>query len=222
MGVHYTDLIRYQLGDISEVYGDARLVEKVRKKPDSIGDSYAFYQQRHKSMDDTVPATAEDVSVALLRLQSGLTVSWMMGRGGTGGTGGEMILGNKGRLESFGTRGGRAGMQRAGGEVETHEQILGTVEGFELEPLAAHFFPDRIACGNVDWRLLALEYHELAEAVLKGRKVEIDGDEGMKDVAAIYAILESATAGRAVKMDEIENCRVYSYQQEIDDTLGLG
>ena len=26
MGVHFTDLIRYQLGDIAEVYGDARLI----------------------------------------------------------------------------------------------------------------------------------------------------------------------------------------------------
>ncbi|MGA1198646.1 MAG: Gfo/Idh/MocA family protein, partial [Candidatus Latescibacterota bacterium] len=35
MGVHYTDLIRYQLGDVEEVYGDARLVEPVRKKQKS-------------------------------------------------------------------------------------------------------------------------------------------------------------------------------------------
>ena len=32
LGVHYTDLIRYQLGEIEEVYGNARLVEPVRKK----------------------------------------------------------------------------------------------------------------------------------------------------------------------------------------------
>ena len=221
MGVHYSDLIRYQLGDVAEVYGDARLVERVRRKPDSIGDPYAFYQQRHKAMDDTVPATAEDVSAALFKMESGLTVSWMMGRGGTGGTSGQMILGDKGRLESFGTRGGRARLERRGGELETHEEILKTVEHFELEPLAAHFFPDRIAGDNVDWQILALEYHELAEAILTGRKVEIDGEEGMKDVAAIYAIFESATAGRAVKMDEIEQCRVYGYQQEIDDALGI-
>ena len=133
-----------------------------------------------------------------------------------------MLLGDRGRLESFGTRGGRASLQRAGGEIETHEEILESVAHFELEPLAAHFFPDRIASGNVDWRLIALEYHELAKAILTGRKVEIDGEEGMKDVAAIYAIFESATAGRTVKMGEIEHCRVYDYQQEIDDSLGIG
>ena len=37
MGVHFTDLIRYQLGNIEEVYGDVRLIEPVRKKQESIG-----------------------------------------------------------------------------------------------------------------------------------------------------------------------------------------
>ena len=152
-------------------------------------------------MNESVPATAEDVSVALFKMESGLTLNWMMGRVGTGGTGGEMILGDKGRLESFGTRGGKAVMQIPGEETLSHEEILAQTDGFELEPLAAHFFPDRIATNNADWRLIALEYHELGEAILNGRKVELDGLEGMKDVAAIYAIFESAVAGRAVTMD---------------------
>ena len=44
---------------------------------------------------------------------------------------------------------------------------------------------------------------------------------GLKDVAAIYAIFESARAGRAVKMSEVETCQVYDYQSEIDEALGL-
>lgn len=222
MGVHYTDLIRYQLGDVAEVYGDARLIEKVRRKSPSIGDTYTFYQNRHKAMDDTVPATAEDVSVALFKMESGLSLNWIMGQGGSGGVGGEMILGEKGRLETFGTRGGKAVMQLTGEEKRNQEAILDIVDGFELEPLAAYFFPDRIATGNVDWRLIALEYHELGEAILKGRQVELDGVEGMKDVAAIYAIFESAVAGRSVTLQEVETCGVYAYQQEIDEALGIG
>ncbi len=77
MGVHYTDLIRYQLGDIAEVYGDARLLEKLRYKPESIGDQYTFYQDRHRAMEESVPATAEDVSVALFRMESGIMVNWI-------------------------------------------------------------------------------------------------------------------------------------------------
>ncbi len=221
MGVHYTDLIRKQLGDVAEVYGDTRLVEPVRYKAKAIGDQYSFYQQRHRDMDDAVPATAEDVSVALFKMESGITLNWIMGRGGTGGTGGEMILGDKGRLESFGTRGGQAVMQTVEGKTLSHREILKQTDEFELEPLAGHFFPDRVAEGDVDWRLIALEYHELGEAILTGRKVELDGLEGLKDVAAVYAIFESAVAGRAITMDEAENARVYDYQQEIYDALGI-
>ena len=222
MGVHYTDLIRYQLGNVSEVYGDARLVETVRRKPESIGDRYTFYQNRHRAMDETVPATAEDVSVALFKMESGLMVNWIMGHGGSGGVSGEMILGDRGRLENFGRRGGKTVLQRTGEEKRDHKAILKIADGFELEPLSAYFFPNRIAAGNADWRLLAIEYHELAEAILEDRPVEVDGVEGMKDVAAIYAIFESAVAGRAVTLQEVEACRVYAYQREIDETLGIG
>ena len=41
-------------------------------------------------------------------------------------------------------------------------------------------------------------------------------------MAALYAVFESATAGRAVKMSEVESGAVYGYQAEIDAALGVG
>ena len=221
LGVHFTDLIRYQLGDVVEVYGDVRLVEPVRKKQESIGDSYTFYQKRFKAMETEVPATAEDTSVAMFKMKNGMTVNWIVGLGGHGNCSGQLILGTQGCLRSFGTRGGRAVMQLAGQKEMNHEEILANVEGFSLEPLAEHFFPNRIATDGVDWKIIALEYYELAEAILKEREIEVDGTEGLKDVAMVYAIFESARAGRAVKMSEVESCQVYDYQAEIDETLGI-
>ena len=221
LGVHFTDLIRYQLGDIAEVYGDVWLIEPVRKKQDQIGDTYTFYQQRFKAMATEVPATAEDTSVAMFKMESGATVSWMVGLAGHGNCGGQLILGSQGCLKSFGTRGGRAALQPAGRGELSHEEILREVSGFALSPLEAYFFPDRIATDNVDWKIIAIEYHELAEAILNDREIEVDGTEGMKDVAAVYAIFESAKAGRAVKMSEVETCQAYEYQAEIDEALGI-
>ena len=221
MGVHYTDLIRYQLGDVEEVYGNVWLVEKTRRKQQQINESYAFYQQRFAAMEEEVPATAEDSSLAMLRMESGTTLSFMMGAGGQGACHGQAIVGDRGVIPTFGTRGGKAVLKPAGQEQMDHEEILRTVDDFELEPLAAHFFPDRIAAGNTDWKLLALELYELGEAVLNGRELEVDGVEGLKDVAAVYAVFESARAGRAVKMSEVESCQVYEYQAEIDAVLGL-
>ena len=73
----------------------------------------------------------------------------------------------------------------------------------------------------VDWKLIALEYHELSEAILDGRPIEVDGEEGMRDVAVAHALCESSVAGRAVTMEEIISGTVYEYQQEIDSLLGL-
>lgn len=221
MGVHFTDMIRYQLGDIEEVYGDVWLVEPVRKKQESIGDNYTFYQKRFKTMEPTVPATAEDTSLAMFKMKSGVTVNWVVGMGGHGSCGGQLILGTQGVIKGFGSRGGRVSMKQANQEEMNHEKILATVEEFALEPLAEHFFPDRIATDGVDWKIIALEYYELAESILNGREIEVDGIEGLKDVAAIYAIFESSRAGRAVNMSEVESCQVYEYQAGIDETLGI-
>ena len=221
MGVHFTDLIRYQLGDVAEVYADARLVEPVRKKVENIGDQYDFYQKRFKTMENIVPATAEDTSLALFKMSSGVTVSWVMGSGGHGGCGNQLILGDQGCIHGFGSRGGRVSMKPADHNEMSHDELLATVDGFALEPLAEHFFPQKISTDRIDWQLIALEYHELAEAILQGRQLEVDGTEGLKDVAAIYAILESSKAGRAVKMSEVETCQVYEYQAEIDEALGI-
>jgi predicted dehydrogenase len=221
MGVHFTDLIRYQLGDVEEVYGDVKLVEPVRKKPESIGDKYNFYQNRFRAMEALVPATAEDTSLALFKMSSGVTVNWVMGSSGHEGCGNQLILGDQGCIYGFGTRGGRVRMKRAGHKEMNHEEILAAVDGFALEPLAEHFFPQKISTDRIDWQLIAMEYYELAEAILHGRQIEVDGTEGLKDVAAIYAIFESSRAGRAVKMSEVETCQVYEYQAEIDETLGI-
>jgi predicted dehydrogenase len=223
LGVHFTDLIRYQLGDIAEVYADARLIEPVRVKQESIGDQYAFYQQRHKAMDQEVPATAEDTSMAMFRMESGAMVSWILGLGGHGNGGVQQILGDKGCIQGFGNRGSSTRLQRAGAEDLEYEALLAAHADLALEPLAAHFFPGRSTVGDqaVDWKIIALEQYELAQGILAGRALEVDGEEGLKDVAAVYAIFESATAGRVVAMGEVESGAVYAYQAEIDAALGI-
>ncbi len=223
MGVHFTDLIRYQLGDIKEVYGDARLIEPVRTKQDSIGMGYTFYQQRHEAMDQQVPATAEDSSMAVFKMASGATVSWIVNIGGHASAGAQLILGDKGCIEGWGNRGGSTCLKVAGQEDIHYEQLLCEHPELKLEPLAEHFFPQRSTVGDqaVDWKIIALEQYELAEAILNGRTLEVDGEEGLKDVAAVYAICESACAGRTVTMAEVESAEVYAYQAQIDETLDI-
>lgn len=221
LGVHFTDMIRYQLGDIKEVYGEVKLATPVRKKPDQVNSPYAFYKTRFAEMEDAVQATAEDTSVAMFRMESGVIVNWVVGLGGHGNCDGEVLFGEQGVIQGFGSRGARTHLKKADGQELTQEQILVTADGFALEPLAEHFFPERISGADVDWKLLALEYYELAAAILDGRKIEVDGMEGMKDIAAVYGIFESSRLGRTVQMSEVESGAVYEYQAEIDIALGI-
>ena len=225
MGVHFTDLIRYQLGDVAQVYGDVRLLEPVRTKRDSIGNPYEFYQQRFKEMPDEVPATADDLSVGMLKMESGVILTWVLGMGGHGGIGGQQIFGDRGVMNGFGIRGGTARMRPAGEDEMEQKQLLEKYDDFELEPLAAHLYPTGLSSEeqgqDSDLKLLALEQYELAKVILEDGAPEVDGVEGMKDVAAIYALFESSAAGRAVEMSEIESGRLYAYQEEIDAALGI-
>lgn len=68
---------------------------------------------------------------------------------------------------------------------------------------------------------VAFELHEFVEAVVRGGAVEIDGVEGMKDLALSLAIYESEAAGGPVRIKDIENGRVADYQRQFDEPLGL-
>ena len=159
----------------------------------------------------------------MFKMENGATVNWLVGLSGHGSSGGELIFGNEGSITGFGTRGGRISMQQRGQEAMNQEEILAFINGFSLEPLAEYLFPSGVSAGDpaVDWKLIALEYYELADSILNGRQIEVDGVCGLKDVAALYAIFESSRAGRALRMSEVENCEVYEYQAEIDEALSL-
>ena len=222
VGVHFTDMIRYHLGDIREAYGDVSLATPVRTKPKSMSQQYEFYRTRFKEMQEEIEATAEDTSVVLFKMESGITVSYICGLGGHGSCGGEQILGADGVIHGYGSRGAKIRMKLDGRDEMEQEEILSAFDGFELEPLAEHFFPQGVSDNDdADWNLLALEQFELAEAILNGRKIEVDAQDGLKDVAAVYAPFESSRAGRTVQMSEIEDGSLYEYQEEIDQAIGL-
>ena len=225
MAVHFTHMIRYQLGDFSEVYADARMVEQERQKSPSMSMDYDFYKKRLAAMPESVPAEAEDMTQAMFKMESGATLNWIVGIGGHGSTHRELILGDKGSIEGFGVRGGNVVLKRHGEEDLNQQQILASAEseGLELDPLTRHLFPSGVSAGDelVDVKLIAYELHELAEVLRGEREVEVDGTCGLKDVAALYSVFESWRVGRPVKLSEVETRHVYAYQQQIDDALGV-
>ena len=225
MAVHFTHMIRYQLGDIAEVYADARMVEPERQKSASMSMDYEFYQKRFAAMPERVPAAAEDTTQAIFKMESGATLNWIVGIAGHAGAHRELIMGTDGSIDGFGVRGGRITLERRDAEPLSQEAILASAEGAELsfDPLTRHLFPSGVSAGDplVDLKLIAYELHEMAEAVRGQRTVEVDGRCGLKDVAALYAVFESWRANGPVALSAVESCQAYAYQADIDAALGI-
>ena len=225
MAVHFTHMIRYQLGAFAEVYADARMIEQERHKTATMSMDYDFYTRRLAAMEDTVVAQAEDMTQAVFKMESGATLNWIVGLGGHGSAHRELILGDRGSIEGFGIRGGNVALQRHGEESLDQAELWASGEcaGLELDALTQHFFPSGVTAGDpqVDVKLIAYEWHEMAAAVRGEKKVEVDGESGLKDVAALYSVFESWRAGGPVKLCDVETCLVYAYQEEIDAMLGI-
>jgi len=67
----------------------------------------------------------------------------------------------------------------------------------------------------------ALELLEFLQAIGQGRAMETSAEEGVRDLACSYAVLESATVGRPVKVAEVLNGTVDAYQRAINQHYGL-
>ena len=226
MAVHFTHMIRYQLGDFAEVYADARMIEPERSKAASMSMDYEFYQKRFAAMPERIPAAAEDMTQAIFKMESGATLNWIVGIAGHAGAHRELIMGTNGSIDGFGVRGGRVTLERRDSEALSQEDILASAEGAGLtfDPLTRYLFPSGVSASDplVDLKLIAYELHEMAEAVRGQRTVEVDALCGLKDVAALYAVFESWRAGGPVSLSAVESCQSYAYQAEIDAVLGIG
>ena len=225
MAVHFTHMIRYQLGDFAEVYADARMIEPERQKLAAMSMDYEFYKKRFAAMPERIPAAAEDTTQAIFKMESGATLNWLVGIAGHAGAHRELIMGTDGSIDGFGVRGGRITLARRDSASLSQEQILASAEGAGLtfDPLTRHLFPSGVSAGDplVDLKLIAYELHEMAEAVRGQRTVEVDDRCGLKDVAALYAVFESWRANGPVALSAVESCQSYAYQAEIDAALGI-
>ena len=62
---------------------------------------------------------------------------------------------------------------------------------------------------------------DFLNAIATGRPMEASGDEGVLDLAAAFTVLESATANRPVKVNDVLTGTVADYQAEIDEFYRL-
>lgn len=199
IGVHLAHRLRYLAGEVRALTAVARVFEPERLRCDAAG-----------NVVERVAADADDAFFALPQFANGAvgTVSFTWAGHGE-------PTGLPEGLALYGTRGCLKGGTLIGDDGAREE----LTDRFAREGDAAtrdRFFPH----GLTD--TFALAYLDWFRAIRVGGQPEMNGEEGLRDLATAYAILESSERGGApVAIDAVLSGEIEDYQRPINAHYGL-
>jgi predicted dehydrogenase len=198
IGVHLMHQIRYVMGPVDEVSAYVTTMEEERVDHVQFG-----------AVRERVRNEVEDAFFANLRFANGAmgTSFWSWaGRGArTALDGGPVVYGTAGSIK--------------GDEIVLDDGFHAkTVDLFSRRvppEVRRAYFPGGVRDA------FGLELYDFVSAIRDGRQMEASGEEGLLDLAMAYGILESATANRPVKVSDVLEGTVATYQAEIDQHYRL-
>ena len=195
-GVHHCDLFRYFLGPVSAVSGTTKSFQPFRYKG---GDAQG----------QPIPVDVEDTCMAMLEFERGALGLWITTTAAPGhGFSNHAVYGDAGSICWD------KGLKSDESEMTMQELVAAHHQGITAEE-KERLFPFGLTDG------VAIELHQFLEAVRGNGQVETDGLEGYRAEAVSLAVFESFALGRKVTLDEVENLEVESYQQPINQELGV-
>jgi predicted dehydrogenase len=207
MGVHETDLLRYWFGEVEEAYGVIRTFDS-----DVRTEGGAMLKNNN---DDTAMAT--------LTFASGLVAQYTISFAGSGSPSrSRSIQGAEGNLLSTdwaswdgGALNGRDGHRAAPDYVRDYIAGLTEQERRRLLPPGSHRGELTIAFDDPMRYGIAAELEQFAAAAIAGEQPEVNAEEGFKSDAVALAVLESAYAGRPVRVADVESGAVADWQRSV-------
>lgn len=198
IGPHLFDLLRYILGEVQGVTAQVRTMEPVRRLRDAEGQ---VVKEVNCDVDDTYFATASFAGGAMAHL------IWSWALHGTP----VMIPAGFALYGTFGSV--------VGDQVQLDDGTRGDL---------LQMFHDRASPADLQgWFPLglqdpsAIQQYDWLRGIESGRAPETNGEEGLRDLAASFALVESSFMGRTVTLDEILTGRVSAYQDEINAHYGI-
>lgn len=198
MGVHQFDFVRVAGGEVVSIDGRTHTVEPVRYTFDNAGN---MTNKVECDADDTYFATFETTNGAI----GSVHASWAGHATPTICGPGPVVYTTKGQL-----RGNiftdDASIERS--LAELYEQHIPAEQRDREIPFGLE---DSFALTQLDW----------LNAIRDKRVPIVDGQEGLRDLACAWAVLESSRAGRRVTLDEILSGEVATVQREIAPHFGL-
>ena len=227
-GVHNADILQYYFGDPASAVGQARLFEARRYRGTGKGPG-GFWEAWAGDFPEVVEPTGEDAMFGIVNFANGAVGQWVFHNAGHGQPfHHRMVFGTKGSITAPGDRNGRpVRLVLDDGTDILGEGVLDHAPSYRLSPVAAQLFGGErpwtydFDFVTTDRKIIALEYHELAECIQNNAEPEVDGVAAKRAIAMVYSLFESQIAGRPVTIEEIEAGTISAYQREIDQHIGL-
>ena len=236
-GVHNADLLLYLMGPASRVYAETDVNDRervLRPMSDQAPGLAAMYTHRREaggeSIGDVVEQDAVDTAFATIRFASGASGQMMISDASHGySLGDSVVVGGEGTLYRPPSRSGTGPrIVRADGSEVVGEALLDLVPDFELDDITSTLWDGerRMSWYDMDFRhidakIIAIEYMDLARAVIDDRAPEVGSNEGMAALGLAYAVMESGESNRPVLMDDVIKGRVRGFQDDIDRSAGI-
>jgi 1,5-anhydro-D-fructose reductase (1,5-anhydro-D-mannitol-forming) len=195
LGVHVMHQLRYVVGELERVSAVARVIEPERVRRDANG-----------AVVERVAADADDAFFALPEFESGaigtLSFTWAGHGEPTALPGGLTIYGTRGCLK------GTTLIRDDGTREELSDLFAREGSAAERERFFPHDLQDAFALTYLDW----------LRCIQHGGQPETSGLEGLRDLAAAFAIMESATVSGSVRVADVLDGTVAAYQRGVEGT----
>ncbi len=214
VAVHRGYALECLMGPVSSLAGQAQQVQAERSGSEYDG------TQAHVEVD------SEDCFTAALEFESGAQGQWTAHFASAGETmSHRLIMGAEGTMAVPGERSGRPPRVRRGEDELPPEALVEAMPDWALSEMEARLFGSErpwsysLTSAETDRKLIAAEMHDFAQAVRTGRPPEADGIAGLRSVALVASVLESAAAGRAVRVDEVLSGEVHAWQDTLEAVI---
>jgi 1,5-anhydro-D-fructose reductase (1,5-anhydro-D-mannitol-forming) len=196
VGVHLLHFLRYFCGEIDEISSIVETLEKNRFTRDKAG---KIIEKTESEVDDSF--------FSLIKFKTGAMGQLFFSWGGHGEAFmmPRIIYGTKGCIES------NSLIHNDGTKADISELF----ERNAKKEVKEKFFPYGIKDS------MALETLEFLKAIKEDREMETSGREGLRDLAASYALIESSLGRKAVKVDDVESGKIGHYEKEINKHYGI-
>jgi predicted dehydrogenase len=200
-GHHFADMLLYLFGEVDEIYCEIRSYdERIIEDIPILG--------THK-------ADVEDTYSAIIKFKNDIFITWIYSRSSPGTNLNTAIyVGENGSIKD---KGFVFHCFEGGAEILLHLKTIDSeeIKNIFLKSLTKEerekLFPYNCYDG------FGLEWLEFVRAIKNNKKVEIDGEEGLKIMAFCESFYESNYLKKPVKFEDVYNGKIQNYQKEIND-----